>query len=555
MVVRGRRWIYAACMAAAVSVLPLSGFANAGFIPSQWAEAEFTRSISLGIVPWELYQADYDAAISREAFCVLLVNGYCAQTGQELSAEQQPVFSDTTCPEVAIAYQLGLVTGDPDGQFRPYDQISRQEAAVMLSKLQALLGKAASAGQFAVEHFSDEALIADWAQDGVAAVADTGLMRGLDDGRFAPLDNVSVQQAVVLAGRLVDAAPQSRPEIVSPAAFSVVSSQEPLQLLFDRPPSSQYELMAVQTQPGGSSRAFSLGTTVEEHYTVPAGTFQPNEAYKLVVGEDSVWSDALRIFTDAPQLRVETTLDGTTATVRWDRIPGIDSYHVQVVEWRTTKHAEEIGARDPVYFDVDSGNTITFAVNPDKRYVITVWTDNGYTDTVELMTPEAVSMEQKQAELAAFGEITTKEQADALMETVKVNVWRLEDGKKIASTAYITVHPAIAEAVEAVFQEIFEGEERFPILSAGGYNWRENDPNVSKSEHNLGTAIDINPDQNYCIYGSGDIVGSYWKPYEDPYSITPYGEVIRAFERHGFVWGGDSWSTTRDYMHFSYLGT
>lgn len=554
MFVRSKKWIYAVCMAAAVSALPLSGFANAGFVPSQWAEEEFARSVSLGIVPWELYQADYSSAISREAFCVLLINGYCAQTGQALSAGAGQIFSDTASAEVALAYELGLITGDPDGRFRPYDLISRQEAAVILSKLQALLGKSAPDSQV-LEQFSDAGLIAGWARNGVNAVAGTGLMRGLEDGSFAPLDNVSIQQAVVLAGRLVDIPLRSRPEIISPAALSVVSHEEPISLLFDRPPASQYELMAVQTSAGGGSQAFSLGTAAEEHFTIPAGTFQPNEAYQLVVGEDSVWSDALRIFTDAPQLRVQATLDGTVATVRWDRIPGIERYHIQVVEWRTTKHAEEIGARDPFYFEADGTNTVSFDVNPDKRYVITVWTDHGDTDTIELITPEAVNMEQKQAELAIYGEIATKEQADALMKTVEVKVWKLEGGEKIASSAYLTVHPAIADAVVAVFQEIFEGEEQFPILSVGGYNWREGDPNVSKSEHNLGTAIDINPDQNYCIYGSGDIVGSYWKPYEDPYSITPYGEVIQAFERHGFVWGGDSWSTTRDYMHFSYLGT
>ena len=88
------------------------------------------------------------------------------------------------------------------------------------------------------------------------------------------------------------------------------------------------------------------------------------------------------------------------------------------------------------------------------------------------------------------------------------------------------------------------------IKDIGGYNFRG-----GTTEHNGGTAIDINSNENYCIYSNGTVVGSHWLPYEDPYSITPYGSVVRAFEKYGFTWGGDAWNSTKDYMHFSYLGT
>ena len=108
----------------------------------------------------------------------------------------------------------------------------------------------------------------------------------------------------------------------------------------------------------------------------------------------------------------------------------------------------------------------------------------------------------------------------------------------------------IADSVKAVFEEIYEGDEKFPIKDLGAYAWRG-----GTTEHNSGTAIDINYNENYCLYKDGSSVGSHWKPYEDEYSITPYGDVIRAFEKYGFTWGGDAWSNPKDYMHFSYLGT
>ena len=43
-------------------------------------------------------------------------------------------------------------------------------------------------------------------------------------------------------------------------------------------------------------------------------------------------------------------------------------------------------------------------------------------------------------------------------------------------------------------------------------------------------------------------MGKKWEPGQNPYSITPDGDVVRAFSRRGWVWG----ATYRrsDYMHF-----
>lgn len=148
----------------------------------------------------------------------------------------------------------------------------------------------------------------------------------------------------------------------------------------------------------------------------------------------------------------------------------------------------------------------------------------------------------------------TAEEAEANIVEVAVPVWRLQsDGTKTAGTAYIEVNRSLAPIVEDIFEEIFNGDEQFPIKNVGGYSWRT-------GEHSQGTAIDINWEENMeaTINADGSLTpttGSYWLPGEDPYSIPEGGDVYNAFISHGFLWGGNAWRSKRDYMHFSYFGT
>ncbi|MBQ3051161.1 MAG: M15 family metallopeptidase, partial [Clostridia bacterium] len=109
----------------------------------------------------------------------------------------------------------------------------------------------------------------------------------------------------------------------------------------------------------------------------------------------------------------------------------------------------------------------------------------------------------------------------------------------------------------AIFEEIYNDPEQFPIHSIGGARFSDT------LRHSWGCAIDINPVENYYIhYASGSQVGTCcWEnvsqyPWIDSrYCITPNGSVVRAFAKYGWGWGGQGWSTAADYMHFSILAS
>ena len=156
--------------------------------------------------------------------------------------------------------------------------------------------------------------------------------------------------------------------------------------------------------------------------------------------------------------------------------------------------------------------------------------------------------EKIEEELADVYENPSHSTAVKHMVSVEVPVWKLKNGKKISSKARIQILNLLADEVKEIFTEIYNGPEKFPIKSVGGYNWR---PNGLASLHSLGRAIDINPDENPQLSPDGKVlVGKKWEPGKNPYSITPEGDVVRAFTSRGWNWGADY--TRPDYMHFDF---
>ncbi len=143
--------------------------------------------------------------------------------------------------------------------------------------------------------------------------------------------------------------------------------------------------------------------------------------------------------------------------------------------------------------------------------------------------------------------------------TVTVPLWRINSrGEKYSAQGSFLINAAIAQDVVALFTEIYNDPEQFPIKDLGGYGWRGDS---ATGEHNCGTAIDINPNETYQIRDGRVMVGSCWEPGENPYSIDPTGSVVRIFAKYGWSWGGDAWAVDcddsygyHDYMHFSYMG-
>ncbi len=89
---------------------------------------------------------------------------------------------------IANLVEKGIITGDAEGNIRPGDLITREEAAKIITLA------AGFAMEGSVEQFADADQISEWAAEFVAAAANAGAFTGYEDGSFGGKGNVTREQ-------------------------------------------------------------------------------------------------------------------------------------------------------------------------------------------------------------------------------------------------------------------------------------------------------------------------------------------------------------------------
>ena len=165
---------------------------------SEWAHEGITRAIAAGLVPQNL-QSNYNQATTRAEFAALGVALYEAATGRTITGRAS--FYDTNDINVQKMGYLGVVTGVGSGNFNPGGQLTREQAAVMLSRLAEVIGQplAPSAPTFA-----DNASVSSWAFDAVGQMQASGIMGGTGNNNFSPGGDYTREQSIITILRLFD---------------------------------------------------------------------------------------------------------------------------------------------------------------------------------------------------------------------------------------------------------------------------------------------------------------------------------------------------------------
>ncbi|MBL0385789.1 S-layer homology domain-containing protein [Tumebacillus sp. ITR2] len=94
------------------------------------------------------------------------------------------------------AAELGLISGDPNGQFRPTDSVTREELAVLISR--ALKLQPGKDGSFA------DVSSNLYGQTYIQAMQAAGLMAGDEDHKFRPSDSITREELATVLVRVMD---------------------------------------------------------------------------------------------------------------------------------------------------------------------------------------------------------------------------------------------------------------------------------------------------------------------------------------------------------------
>ena len=168
---------------------------------SGWAREQVDLAAAKGLMP-DCLGDDFTVNITRAEFAAVAVELYEAMSGDTAPAPGESPFKDTTDPVVIQANALGIVNGKGDGVFAPADPVTRQEAALMLSRVYTRLG--GELPQVESTTFADNGDVAAWARDAVAFMSGREIVNGVGDNKFAPTGSASIEQALIIALRMVE---------------------------------------------------------------------------------------------------------------------------------------------------------------------------------------------------------------------------------------------------------------------------------------------------------------------------------------------------------------
>ena len=107
--------------------------------------------------------------------------------------------------------------------------------------------------------------------------------------------------------------------------------------------------------------------------------------------------------------------------------------------------------------------------------------------------------------------------------------------------------------------DVYDGDDDLSMAAnnTSAFNCRPVTGGSSWSEHSYGSAIDVNPLVNPYVIGA-TVLPPEGNAYADrnldaPGMIHDGDVVVETFAAHGWIWGG-TWSSPKDYQHFSTSG-
>ncbi|NLB89238.1 MAG: S-layer homology domain-containing protein [Syntrophomonadaceae bacterium] len=107
-------------------------------ITGHWADSQINEAVRQGIIVLSEYPQGFnkDSAINRAEAAAMVVRALGRQPDYTYASfkDNETVNANPYAGYIRVAHQEGLITGYPDGEFKPYNYITRAQACVILSR-------------------------------------------------------------------------------------------------------------------------------------------------------------------------------------------------------------------------------------------------------------------------------------------------------------------------------------------------------------------------------------------------------------------------------------
>lgn len=190
-------------------------FAGASDITGHWANKQVKEYLDKGLIKgYADGSFKPDASINRAEFVTLVNSVYGFNLQSELNFTDVNA-GDWYYKEICKAKAAGYISGYQGGKFLPLKQITREEVAVILSRL---LKLPSEAGTDSLNKLKDGERVSNWSRAAVANILAGNYMVGYQDGTFKPGQPISRAEALVVLDRTIGQ------KNVAPAQQTVKSS-------------------------------------------------------------------------------------------------------------------------------------------------------------------------------------------------------------------------------------------------------------------------------------------------------------------------------------------
>lgn len=201
---------------------PFAVSAQTWITVSSWAYNDVSNFKKEGMLPESLDETgDFTKPVTRMQFAEILYSALTNVADSTLMGNVHSLagFADTDDQKVLYLYWRGIMEGENTGEFDEYGMpvcyfypdrlLTREEMAVIMDRtVEWFLRYDFNEGSYELPADYDE--ISDWAKESTIRMMSIGLISGVGENRFAPKDNLTIEQAISIVYRLYSHLPTAQ---------------------------------------------------------------------------------------------------------------------------------------------------------------------------------------------------------------------------------------------------------------------------------------------------------------------------------------------------------